>query len=152
MKELRDLYRNITEKKFDFVPKMLENPDNTEFLYQLLWNSGADPCDSYIKYCSYQKFDCSKLFHLMPTSQGPCCTLNMDKNYYKKSPFQEAVLKLRTNGSSEEILQQFVNAPGEQNGLTLILDSKSFDAESGSISDDGLGYLIGVYPQVSLLM
>ena len=79
------------KKQYSFTKDMLKNPNNTQFLYELLWNSGADPCEEVIIYCKLKQTErnCTELFHIMPTSIGPCCVFNMKVDTFKPSPFKE---------------------------------------------------------------
>ena len=79
----------ILEKYF-FVEEMIKNPKNIELLYDLLWQSGSDPCSTIIKYCKINGNvkNCNNIFQILPTSNGPCCTFNINsKHMYRKSPF-----------------------------------------------------------------
>ena len=91
LEQIRNQTDENIQRKWDFVDAMLKNPNNTDFLYEMLWNIGADPCLSLIKYCKFQGKPCRTLFQMMPTTLGPCCTFNMDKFLYKESPFENVI-------------------------------------------------------------
>ena len=89
--QLRKTETKRIQDAFGFTIGMLKNPNNTQFLYELLWNSGADPCEDILIYCQLkeEEKDCKELFHIMPTSIGPCCVFNMDSDIFRNSPFSE---------------------------------------------------------------
>ena len=80
----------LNDQIFYFLEEMLKNPKNTDLLYNILWQAQADPCEDYIVHCLVQgKFrNCSKIFKVLPTEKGPCCTFNIQKDIYKDSAFQ----------------------------------------------------------------
>ena len=92
--EIRKNQKIKIEKMFSFVPDMLKNENNTQFLYELFWNSGADPCEDVIIYCKLKgkETECNELFHIMPTSVGPCCMFNLNLDTFKASYFSEVSL------------------------------------------------------------
>ena len=86
----------LNDQIFYFLEEMLKNPKNTDLLYNILWQAqAADPCEDYIVNCIVQgKFrNCTKIFKVLPTEKGPCCTFNIQKDVYKDSAFQKVVLK-----------------------------------------------------------
>ena len=89
LEEERNKTRKILTQRFKYVEDMLKNSNNTELIYSLLWNSGSDSCSKIIRYCEINGIvqNCSKLFQILPTSNGACCTFNAEPNMYRDGPF-----------------------------------------------------------------
>ena len=66
---------------------------------------------------------------------------------FKRGEFQ-AVASLRVE-ENDEAKNNFVNAAGLEQGLTLIIDTESHLAAQASVEEIGQGFWVGAYSQVN---
>ncbi len=89
LNEKRATIKAKFEKQFSFLLPVLKEPQNIQFIYELLWIASADSCEKFLRKCKYGGtwYDCGTIFELLPTGSGPCCTFNAIPNMFKDSDF-----------------------------------------------------------------
>ena len=175
----KEKLREESRRAYDQAFGNLDMHKSFENLFELLWYSQLPCFDienvtssfkdemSLIKRCYWksQEVSCSAIFVTRPTDRGMCCSFNMEKadKMFRKGRYGSMVSSMQSqdsigsfdNTSPPEWYQERnepATQPGQNKGLTLVLDAHTDMVSSGSVSDNFKGFVTVVdasnnYPQ-----
>ena len=175
----KEQLREASRKEYDQAFGKLDLQKSFEHLFELLWYSQLPCFDvenvtssvkdemSLIKRCYWkgQEISCSSIFVTRPTDRGMCCSFNMEKaeKMFREGRYGSMVSSMQhqdslgsfDNTSLPDWYQERdepATQPGQNKGLTIVLDAHTDMVSSGSISDNFKGFVTVVddsnnYPQ-----
>ena len=152
--ELEQELKKVDDEAIETFQKMdFSNDKIKQIVLSVLWFT-AQPCQKLLTFCTWkgQRVPCGKIFFPIPTDMGMCCTFNHNslKTMLSGKTFanliegiEEKIRELEDVPDDNSDWDNFTGIDytpnwGIQNGLTVIIDTKS-ELNPASVKQDFLG-------------
>ena len=147
---------------------LLDLQNTFESLFELMWYSQLPCFDvanitstfkdelSFVKRCYWKntEMNCSSIFVARPTDRGMCCSFNSEKaeKVFRQGKYRDIISSLQDRDKSNSFDNSsmpswYLNEeepktqPGQNKGLTIVLDAHTNKVSSGTISDNFKGFV-----------
>ena len=135
-------------------------------LFELMWYSQLPCFDvanitstfkdelSLVKRCYWKntEMNCSSIFVTRPTDRGMCCSFNSEKaeKIFRQGKYRDVISSLQDRDKSNSFdnsstpswyINEPTTQPGQNKGLTIVLDAHTNMVSSGTISDNFKGFM-----------
>ena len=111
---------------------------------------------SFVKRCYWKntEMNCSSIFVTRPTDRGMCCSFNSEKaeKVFRQGKYRDVISSLQDRDKSNSFDnsstpswyledEEPTTQPGQNKGLTIVLDAHTNMVSSGTISDNFKGFV-----------